>query len=81
MSRGGLVREAHAGRTEQDMGLEVEGKPEGTGVEWARKPRKLLAGRRAGTWRQRIGAAKAGFVLGHTAVPAAQTLQAMSTYL
>lgn len=49
VSRGGLVREARAGRIECNMGLEVEGKAEGTGVEWARKPRKLLAGRRAGT--------------------------------
>lgn len=60
---GWLVREALAGRTERDMGLEVKRKPEDTGMEWARKPRKILAGGKAGTWRQRTGAAKAGFVL------------------
>lgn len=30
--------------------LSGRGEPEGTGGEWARKPRKLLADRRAGTW-------------------------------
>lgn len=77
---GGLVREVCAGRTEWDMGLEVEGKSERTGVGCARKPRKLLVGARAGTGERGLELQKQDLSLSHTAVPTAKTLHAVSTY-
>lgn len=74
---GGLVREVCAGRTEWDMGLEVEGKPERTGVGCARKPRKLLV---QGPGERGLELQKQDLSFSHTAVPTAKTLHAVSTY-